>query len=215
MAALELMRPRDRGVIVSVGSALAFRGIPLQAAYCGSKFAVQGFMQVLRAELLHDGSHVRVAQVHLPAVNTPQFGWCRTRLPGHPRPVSPVYQPEVAARAIVAAAADGRRQRIVGSWNWLIIQGNKLMPGVLDHYAARTAWSGQQMTDDHVGWRAGNLDEPLDEKPGSDRGAKGRFGDEAGGVFDRHFLRSLGQTARDLGAAVRDRARELVAPGGG
>jgi NAD(P)-dependent dehydrogenase (short-subunit alcohol dehydrogenase family) len=209
LAALELMRPRDRGIIVSVGSALAFRGIPLQAAYCGSKFAVRGFMQSLRTELLHEGSHIRVAEVHLPAINTPQFEWCRTRVPGHPQPVPPIYQPEVAARAIVAAARDGRRQRIVGSWNWLVIQGNKVMPGVFDHYAARTGWTSQQMTGELVGERDGNLDKAVDGEPGTDQGAAGRFGDRASGVLDRDFLRSLGQVGRDVAASIRDRIREL------
>jgi NAD(P)-dependent dehydrogenase (short-subunit alcohol dehydrogenase family) len=210
MAALDLMRPRDRGVIVSVGSALAFRGIPLQAAYCGSKFAVRGFMQTLRTELLHEGSHIRVSMVHLPAVNTPQFSWCRSRLPGHPQPVPPIYEPEVAARAIVAAAGSGRRERIVGTWNWLVVQGNKVMPGVLDHYAARSAWSAQENARQRTGEREGNLDKPLDDEPGTDHGAHGGFADRAGGVLDPHFLRSLGQAGRDLAASIRDRARERL-----
>jgi NAD(P)-dependent dehydrogenase (short-subunit alcohol dehydrogenase family) len=209
MAALELMRPRDRGVIVSVGSALAFRGIPLQAAYCGSKFAVRGFMQALRTELLHDGCHVRVAMVHLPAVNTPQFGWCRSRLPAQPQPVPPIYQPEAAAKAIVSVARTGRRQRIVGAWTRLVVQGEKVMPGVLDHYAARAAWTAQQDLAHPTAERDGNLEKPLDDEPGADHGARGRFGDRARGVLDRHFLRSLGQVGRDLTASVRDRAQEL------
>ena len=214
LAALEVMRPRDRGVIVSVGSALAFRGIPLQAAYCGSKFAVRGFMQALRTELLHEGSHIRVSEVHLPAVNTPQFEWCRSRVPGHPQPVPPIYRADVAARAIVAAARDGRRQRIVGSWNWLVIQGNKVMPGVFDHYAARTGWSSQQMADELVGERDGNLDKSLDDEPGTDRGAAGRFAELAQGVLDRRFIRSLGQVGRDVAASIRDRVREVASPDG-
>jgi NAD(P)-dependent dehydrogenase (short-subunit alcohol dehydrogenase family) len=209
IAALELMRPRDRGVIVSVGSALAFRGIPLQAAYCGSKFAVRGFMQTLRTELLHDGCHVKVTMVHLPAVNTPQFDWCRSRLPGHPQPVPPIYQPEVAAKAIVSAARTGRRQRIVGTWNWLVVQGNKVVPGVFDHYAARSSWSAQQNADDRTGEREGNLDKPMDDEPGRDHGAHGSFGPRAHGVLDRQFLQSLGQVGRDVAASVRARAREL------
>lgn len=209
MAALELMRPRDRGVIVSVGSALAFRGIPLQAAYCGSKFAVRGFMQALRTELLHDGCHVKVTMVHLPAVNTPQFDWCRSRLPGRPQPVPPIYHPEVAAKAIVSAARTGRRQRIVGTWNWLVVQGNKVVPGVLDHYAARSAWSAQQGPDGGAGERDGNLEKPMDDEPGGDHGARGSFGDRAHGVLDGRFLRSGGQIGRNVVSAVRDRAREL------
>jgi len=212
MAALERMRPRDRGVIVSVGSALAFRAIPLQAAYCGSKFAVRGFMETLRTELLHEGSHIKVAAVHLPALNTPQFDWCRSRMRHHPEPVPPIYQPEVAAKAIVSVATTGRRQRIVGVWNWLVIQGNKVMPGVLDHYAARTGWSSQVMPGSPTGERDGNLDKPLDDEPGSDHGARGRFSDRAHGVLDRQFLRSLGQTGRDMAASIRDRGREVSAP---
>ena len=209
MAALQVMRPRDRGVIVSVGSALAFRGIPLQAAYCGSKFAVRGFLQALRTELIHEGSHVRVAMVHLPAMNTPQFEWCRSRLPGHPQPVPPIYQPEVAAKAIVSAARSGRREHIVGSWSWLVVQANKVAPGVLDHYAARSAWSAQEDLEDRTGGREGNLEKPLDDRAGGDHGARGPLGDRAHGVLDPPFLRSLGQIGRDVAASVRDRAREL------
>jgi short-subunit dehydrogenase len=210
MAALELMRPRDRGLIVSVGSALAFRGIPLQAAYCGSKFAVRGFMESLRTELLHEGSGVRVSMVHMPALNTPQFDWCRSRMPDHPQPVPPIYQPEVAARAILASVRHRRRQRIVGGWNWMIIQGNKVAPGVFDHYAARTAWSGQQVTGQPVEDRPGNLDEAADAKPGTEHGAHGGFDQRAHGVLDRQFLRSLGQVGRELVESLRDRARELA-----
>src|SRR4051812_23705582 len=107
-AALARMRPRDQGTIVNIGSALAFMGIPLQSAYCAAKFACRGFFQSVRAELIHEGSHVRMSMVHLPAVNTPQFDWCATSMPNPPQPVPPIYQPEVAARAVVAAALDGR-----------------------------------------------------------------------------------------------------------
>ncbi len=211
MAALELMRPRDRGVIVGVGSALAFRAIPLQAAYCGSKFAVRGFMESLRTELLHDGSNVRVSMVHLPAVNTPQFGWCRSRLPDQPQPVAPIYSPERMAAAIVKQAQSGRRQRIVGTWNWLIVQGNKITPGVFDHYAARTGWTAQQVAGEYVGEREGNLDKPLDDAPGTDRGASGAFSERCGGVLDRSFLRSLPTVARDVMESMKDRGRETTA----
>src|SRR5207248_6296959 len=110
LAALKRMLPRDRGAIVQVGSALAYRGIPLQAAYCGAKHAIQGFTESLRCELLHDRSRVHVSMVHLPAMNTPQFDWVRSRLPRRPQPVPPIYQPEVAAEAIVWAAAHRRRE---------------------------------------------------------------------------------------------------------
>ncbi len=210
MAALELMRPRDRGVIISVGSALAFRAIPLQAPYCGSKFAVRGFMEALRTELLHDHSSIRISTVHLPAMNTPQFGWCRSHLSNQASPVPPIYQPETAARAIVAVARNGRRQRIVGRWNWLIIQGNKLAPGIFDHYAACTSWDAQQVAGDKVDRPLGNLDEPLDDEPGADRGAHGRFGDRAGGVLTPHFLKSVPQTVASVARAARARSREVL-----
>ena len=117
MAALKRMRLRDRGNIVNVGSALAFIGIPLQAGYCSAKFPCRGFFESTRAELIHDGSNVRLSMVHLPVANTPQFNWCRTALDRHPQPVPPIYEPEVAAKYVVEVALDGRRSRIVGSWN--------------------------------------------------------------------------------------------------
>ena len=121
MAALERMRTRDRGNIVNVGSALAFIGIPLQSPYCSAKFACRGFFESTRAELLHEGSHVRLSMVHLPAVNTPQFDWCQTTMDRHPQPVPPIYQPEIPAKFIVQAALDGRRSKVIGSWNKLLV----------------------------------------------------------------------------------------------
>ncbi len=210
LAALEVMRPRDRGVIVSVGSALAFRAIPLQASYCGAKFAARGFMEALRAELLHDHSGIRVSIVHLPAVNTPQFLWSRSKMHDQPQPVPPIYEPEVAARAIVAAARDGRRQHIVGVWNRLIVYGNRVFPGVFDHFAARTGWSSQEIEGEHIGPRDGNLDKPYDEDFGTDHGARGPFDDRAKGMLAPQFIRSLPQVARDSAAAVRDRVLEVA-----
>jgi short-subunit dehydrogenase len=210
LAALEVMRPRDRGTIVSVGSALAFRAIPLQAAYCASKFATRGFMESLRTELLHAHSGIRVSMVHLPAVNTPQFEWSRSRLDRQPQPVPPIYHPEVAARAIVAVARSGRRQRIVGGWNRLIIEGNKVAPGVFDHYAARTAWSAQEVQDQPVEPRDGNLYEPLDDTTGCDRGAHGPFGDRSGRTITIGFLRTLPNTMAEVVASARDRFGEVV-----
>jgi short-subunit dehydrogenase len=207
LVALELMRPRDRGTIVAVGSALAFRAIPLQAPYCAAKFATRGFMEALRTELLHDGSGIRVAQVHLPAMNTPQFGWCRNKLPHHPQPVAPIYTPEKAAAAIFRSAADGRRQRIVGSWNRMLVIANKVAPGVLDHFAAATSWDGQQLADE-PGTGFDNLDSPVDGAPGTDRGAHGRFGRRDGGVLDPSFLSTLPGVAGDVGRAVVARFRE-------
>src|SRR5918912_2469481 len=133
------MLPRDRGVIVQVGSALAYRGIPLQAAYCGAKHAIQGFMDSLRCELLHDGSHVRVTMVQMPALNTPQFGWVKSRLPHKAQPVPPIYQPEVGARAIYYAAHHPERREYYPAWSSVkAIFGNKLAPSLGDRYLART-----------------------------------------------------------------------------
>ncbi|HVM64069.1 MAG TPA: SDR family oxidoreductase, partial [Acidimicrobiales bacterium] len=156
LAALRRMRPRDEGTIVNVGSALAFIGIPLQAAYCSSKFACRGFYESVRAELLHEGSHVRMAMVHLPAVNTPQFDWCKTTLPNHPQPVPPIYQPEVPAAAIAETVVTGRPSRVLGSWNKLLVAGAQIAPNLGNHYAAVGAWDSQ-MTDAPI-----NPDRPVD-----------------------------------------------------
>jgi short-subunit dehydrogenase len=149
MAALLYMRPRNRGVILQVGSALAYRGIPLQAAYCGAKHAIRGFTDSLRAELLHEGSGIDVVTVQLPAVNTPQFDWARTHLTHEPRPVPPVIEPEVAADAIFKAALKPRREVWLGLSTAKIILANMLLPGFLDHYLARRAY-GAQATDRRV-----------------------------------------------------------------
>ncbi len=144
MAALKRMIPRDRGVIVQVGSALAYRSIPLQSAYCGAKHAIRGFTDSIRSELMHDGSHVRITMVHLPAVNTPQFNWARSKMPRKPQPVPPIYQPEVPARAIVYAAHHPRRELFVGLPTVVTIWGNKLFPRLGDWYLARTGYRSQQ-----------------------------------------------------------------------
>lgn len=144
MAALKRMRPRDRGTIVQVGSALAYRAIPLQAPYCGAKHAVRGFTDTLRTELLHDGSQVYITMVQLPALNTPQFTWGKTRLPRHPQPVPPIYQPEVAADAIVWAAYHKRREVYVGLPTLKAVWANKFVPGLLDRYLAHYGYEAQQ-----------------------------------------------------------------------
>lgn len=200
MAALRRMRPRDRGRIVNVGSALAFVGIPLQAAYCGAKFGVRGFTESVRAELLHDGSQVTISLVHLPAVNTPQFAWCRSKMPKEPKPVPPVYQPEVAARAIVESALDGRRSRLVGSWNTALVAAAELAPGVVAEYAARTAVESQQTDERHDPSRPSNLCDPVDRD--RDFGAHGKFEDHHG-VRDFSFLRSLPRTLVTLVQSAR------------
>lgn len=177
-SALARMRQRDRGTIIHVGSALAFRGIPLQSAYCASQHALQGFHDSLRSELRADGSGIRTSMVHLPAVNTPQFGWVRTRLPNHPQPVPPIFSPEVAARAIVWAAVHTPRELSVGASTVATRAANALWPGLLDHYLGRNGIEDQQTDEpiDHETWRD-NLDGPVDDEV--DHGAKGIFGDEA------------------------------------
>jgi NAD(P)-dependent dehydrogenase (short-subunit alcohol dehydrogenase family) len=175
MAALRRMQPRDHGTIVQVGSALAYRGIPLQAAYCGAKHAIQGFTESLRCELLHDGSHIHLTMVQLPALNTPQFGWVKSRLPRKAQPVPPIYQPEVAAEAIVWAAHHDRRELNVGLSTALVLLGNKLAPGVGDHYLAWTGYEAQQADEPADPNRPHNLWQPL---PG-DHGAHGDFGHRA------------------------------------
>jgi NAD(P)-dependent dehydrogenase (short-subunit alcohol dehydrogenase family) len=177
MAALKRMRPRDAGTIVQVGSALAYRGIPLQSAYCGAKHAIRGFTDSLRTELMHERSGVRITTVHLPALNTTQFGLVRTRMPRKPRPVAPVFQPEVAARAIVwASEHPQRREHWVAGSTVMTILGSRLAPGwVGDRYLAKTGFDGQQTDEPVEPDRRDYLFEPV---PG-DHGAHGTFGDEA------------------------------------
>jgi len=174
-AALKRMRPRDRGTIVQVGSALAYRPIPLQTAYCGAKHAIKGYTEGLRCELLSEGSHVHVTIVEMPGLNTPQFDWCRNHLPKRARPVAPVYQPEVGARAIYWAAHHRRRQLYVGISSLLTIWGNRIAPGLLDRYLARNAVGGQQTSEDETPDRADNLWHPVK----GDQGARGRFNRQA------------------------------------
>ncbi len=171
LAALKRMLPRDRGTIVQVGSALAHRSIPLQSAYCASKHAMQGFTESLRCELIHDKSEVRVTMVQLPALNTPQFGWVKSRLPRKAQPVPPIFQPEVAAEAIYFAAHHPRREFYVGWSSTKAIIANKIAPGLLDHFLARTGYDSQQYDGAEDPKRAYNLWEPV---PG-DHGAHGDF----------------------------------------
>jgi NAD(P)-dependent dehydrogenase (short-subunit alcohol dehydrogenase family) len=171
LSALRCMRARSRGTIVQVSSALAHRSIPLQAAYCGAKHAIEGFSDSLRCELLHDQSGVRVTSVLLPALNTPQFEWVRTRLPGHPQPVPPIYQPEVAAEAIMWAAVHAPRDLKVGISTVAAIYANRLAPGLLDRYLARTGYESQQLDEPVDTTRPDNLFAPV----GRDAGAHGRF----------------------------------------
>lgn len=179
-AALDRMKPRDRGTIVQVGSALAYRGIPLQSAYCGAKHAIQGFHDSLRCELLHDKSNVHVTMVQMPAVNTPQFSWVLSRLPKHPQPVPPIYEPEVAADAVVYAADHPRRREYwVGAPTMATVIANKFVPGLLDHYLARTGYKSQQTDLPHDPGEAANLWEPADGQHGRDYGTHGAFDDRS------------------------------------
>ncbi len=175
MTALKRMLPRNRGTIVQVGSALAYRGIPLQSAYCGAKHAILGFTEAVRCELLHDKSNVWLTMVQMPALNTPQFGWVKSRLPRKPQPVPPIYEPEVAAKAIYFAAHVRRRQVYVGASTVVTIEGNKVLAGLGDKYLAATGYNSQMTSQPANPDRPNNLWGPL---PG-DRGAHGTFGNRA------------------------------------
>ena len=193
MAALSKMRPRDRGQIVNVGSALAFIGIPLQSAYCSSKFACRGFFESTRAELLHEKSHIRMSMVHLPAVNTPQFDWCQTVFDVHPQPAPPIYQPEIPAKFIVDVALDGRRDKVIGSWNKMLVAVARAAPGLGNQYAAIGAWNSQLTSQKVDRDRPSNLYEPVDNA--TDHGAHGEFDDRADGFLTPSFLKSLPKMA--------------------
>jgi NAD(P)-dependent dehydrogenase (short-subunit alcohol dehydrogenase family) len=180
MAALARMKPRDQGTIVQVGSALGERSIPLQSAYCGAKHAINGFTSSLRCELEHDHSGVRITVVQMPAVNTPQFSWVRSKLPRHPQPVPPIYQPEVAARGVVYAADHpGRKQYYVGATTTATILANRVAPALLDRYLAQTGYNSQQTDAPENPRQAQNLWQPADQAPGEDYGAHGEFDSKA------------------------------------
>ncbi len=197
LAALRRMLPRDRGAIVQVGSALAFRSIPLQSAYCAAKHAIQGFTESLRTELLHDNSNVYVTIVHLPAMNTPQFSWNKVKMGRQPQPVPPIYQPEVAADAIYYMAHHRRREMVVGYPTVEAIYGNRLAPGYLDHRLARTGYESQ-MTEERISPdRPNNLWEPV---PGN-FGAHGIF-DERSRSFSPQYWVDTHRALIALGAAV-------------
>lgn len=175
MAALKRMLPRDKGTIVQIGSALAYRSIPLQAPYCGAKHAIVGFTDSVRCELIHDRSNVHLTVVHLPALNTPQFSWCRTRLPRHPQPVPPIFQPEVAARAVYWAAHHNRREVFVGWPTMKAIYTQDIAPGIADWYLGKTGHSSQQTQEFVPASRPDNLFEPVE----GDYAARGIFSDAA------------------------------------
>ncbi|MBV8945787.1 MAG: SDR family oxidoreductase [Solirubrobacterales bacterium] len=204
--ALDRMLPRDRGTIVQVGSALAYRGIPLQAPYCGAKHAMKGFYESLRCELRHRGSGVYVTMVQLPGMNTPQFDHCLSKMPRHPMPVPPIYQPDVAARTVYWAAHHRRREMYVGISTVYSIIGNKVAPWLAERYLAKTAVDGQQTDQPFDGTAAANLFEPVDDD--HDEGAHGGFDDQAHrhspqAWLSRHRLPSgLAATAAAGGAAA-------------
>jgi len=205
MAALNRMRPRDRGTIVNVGSALGIIGIPLQSAYCSAKFACRGFFESARAELLHEGSHVQMSMVYLPAVNTPQFDWCATTLDRHPQPVPPIYQPELIAKFILEAARTGRREKVIGSWNKLLVLAGRMFPGLGNQYASLGAWSTQLTGQPISADRRANLYHPVDDT--EDHGARGQFDHMAGGFLDPSYLKTLPTTAQTF---IRALARDLA-----
>jgi short-subunit dehydrogenase len=175
LSALKRMLPRDRGTIVQVGSALAYRSIPLQSAYCAAKHAISGFTDSLRCELIHDHSNVRITMVHMPALNTIQFEWVKSRLRRRAQPVPPIFQPEVGAKAVYWAAHHNRREVFVGMPTVAAIEGNKIAPGLLDRYLGKTGYDSQQTNEPEDPNRPNNLWEPV---PG-DHGAHGRFGDRS------------------------------------
>jgi NAD(P)-dependent dehydrogenase (short-subunit alcohol dehydrogenase family) len=202
-AALRRMVPRNSGQVVQVGSSLAFRGIPLQSAYCGAKHAMVGFTESVQAELEHDGSAVELSMVHMPALNTPQFGWVRSRLPKHPQPVPPIFQPEVGARAVAFVVQHPRRRTAVTWRTGAITVGNVLAPRLLDWFVARTAVQGQQ-TDEDLPVHGDNLDKPVHH----DVGAHGSFGHRAKSASPQTWLnlrvgRVAGAAAGLAGGAVR------------
>jgi len=212
-AALARMLPRDRGTIVQVGSTLAYRGIPLQSAYCGAKHATQGFHESLRTELMHDGSRVRVTMVQMPAVNTPQFSWVLSRLPRQAQPVPPIYQPEVAARAVVYAADHpARREYWVGGTTAATLIANAVAPGLLDRYLARTGFDAQQTSAQKPADQPANLWDPADGPDGRDFGAHGLFDDQAHPrslqvwASQHHGLLAAGGAGLLAGAAAAARA---------
>ncbi len=197
--ALARMLPRDRGTIVQVGSALAYRGIPLQAPYCGAKHAMKGMFESLRCELRHRGSAVNVTMVQLPGMNTPQFDHCLSKMPRHPMPVPPIYEPEVAARAIYWAAHHRRRELYVGLPTVYTIIGNKLAPWLAERYLAKTAVDGQQTGERFDGAAAANLFEPVDDD--HDEGSRGSFDDKSHTRSEQAWL-SRHRLGSELAAAA-------------
>lgn len=218
MAALRRMRPRNAGTVVQVGSALAYRGIPLQSAYCGAKHAIQGFNEALRCELMHEKSNVHVTMVQMPAVNTPQFSWVLSRLRKQPQPVPPIYQPEVAARAVLYAADHPRRREYwVGGSTVGTLAANAIAPGLLDRYLARTGFDSQQTDRVRAPGQPANLWSPADDNDGEDYGSHGIFDDRSTGLsvqlWASHHYGVLGGTAAGAVVAAAGLAARQVRRG--
>jgi NAD(P)-dependent dehydrogenase (short-subunit alcohol dehydrogenase family) len=211
MAALARMRPRDHGTIVQVGSALGYRAIPLQSAYCGAKHAINGFTESVRCELLHDGSRVRITVAQMPAVNTPQFSWVLSRLPRHPQPVPPIYQPEVAAQGVVFAADHPeRKEHWVGASTVGTIMAQKFAAPVLDRYLARTGYDSQQTKQRADPGQPSNLWQPVDQPPGSDEGAHGAFDDRSHAHSPQLSFTERAEQAVDQAGTVAVRALDVL-----
>jgi NAD(P)-dependent dehydrogenase (short-subunit alcohol dehydrogenase family) len=188
MAALTHMRPRDAGVIIQIGSALSYRAIPLQSAYCGAKFAIRGFTDALRSELRHEKSRIRITMLQLPAVNTPQFNWARNRFSRRPQPVAPIFQPEAIAEIVYEASWETPRERWIGFPTLKLITGGGLAPGLVDRYLAGEGYEGQLSREEDPAGRADNLFQPVE---GSHR-TRGRFSADAEAsvrAFDPLLLR--------------------------
>ncbi|MGI8459125.1 MAG: SDR family oxidoreductase [Propionibacteriaceae bacterium] len=209
---LKRMMARDRGTIVQVGSALAYRAIPLQSAYCGAKHAIQGFHTSLRVELMHEGSNVHTTMVQMPAVNTPQFSWVLSKLPDHAQPVPPIYQPEVAAKAVLYAADHPKRREYwVGVSTVGTLVGNKFFPGILDRYLAKTGFASQQTGQPKDPNQPANLFDPADGPDGKDFGAHGAFDDRAKDVAPQLWFSHHHKTLIAAGAAAIAGAGVLLA----
>jgi NAD(P)-dependent dehydrogenase (short-subunit alcohol dehydrogenase family) len=208
MAALARMRPRDHGTVIQVGSALGYRAIPLQSAYCGAKHAVNGFTESVRCELLHEGSKVQITIVQMPAVNTPQFSWVLSRLPRRPQPVPPIYQPEVAAQGVVFAADHpDRKEHWVGASTAGTIVAQKFAAPLLDRYLARTGYDSQQTKEPADPGQPSNLWQPVDQPPGSDHGAHGSFDDKS---HPRSAQLTVTERVEQAGASVRSALGSLL-----
>lgn len=202
LAALRHMRPRNSGVLIQIGSALAYRAIPLQSAYCASKAAIRGFTDSLRSELYRERSSIAVTMLQLPAVNTPQFEVVRNRLGGHPQPVPPIYQPEVIARAAVHAALYPKREMWIG-WNTVkAIIGQRFIPGILDRYLAKAAWDSQSTHELPPGHPAEHREDDVDTPLAGDRGAHGPFDHEALAFSKRLWARTHGSTLIGAGMII-------------